>query len=514
MRSEGRVPAQLRVGITGHRVLQSPDEVRRKIRYALSTMCARLSDDDRPAAVTIVSALAEGADRLAVHVALETPRTRLEVVLPLEPADYEKDFHGAESIAEFRKLCERGSARVVSTAERPFAYRDAGRAVVDNVDVMLAVVDQDAGDNIGGTVDTVSYARNRGVPVVLIDPAGEDHPEVPALKTESSTFNAMKVSPTKFQKHLQANYEILLGGDTNDRDLAAIGEWIVGPFTRADLLALRFQSYYYRLGAAIFSLAALAVCAGIGQLIFFSDEPTWLWLEVACIVAGLCCYLTGSKLQVSDRWLTYRSLAERFRTSVYLARAAIGEYPEPVRERSGREVIAEGWVVETARDVWRARPNVVVDESDVPILRALLAEQWMSGQIRYHQGAERKQRRRERQIHGLTLVAVLFALVVGVLHASHLVGHGDLGDLLSLAGFAVPLAAAALNGIAEQREYGRHAERYERMVQNLQVVRRRMECTNDLDGLRRLTLLADAAIREEHGDWFGTMVFKHLEIAP
>lgn len=57
-----------------------------------------------PLALTILSPLAEGADRLVVREVLKFPGAVLEVVLPLEKDDYVRDFETKESKEEFEML--------------------------------------------------------------------------------------------------------------------------------------------------------------------------------------------------------------------------------------------------------------------------------------------------------------------------------------------------------------------------------------------------------------------------
>ena len=63
----------MRIGVTGHRVLTEVNRVSAGIEDAF----ARIAEAFPGRPVTVISALAEGADRLAVEHALENPGTRL-----------------------------------------------------------------------------------------------------------------------------------------------------------------------------------------------------------------------------------------------------------------------------------------------------------------------------------------------------------------------------------------------------------------------------------------------------
>lgn len=107
-------------------------------------------------AFTILSALAEGTDRLVAHEVLRLPDSMLEAVLPLTKEDYLQDFETEESKKEFEELCQ--SARNVIalkdgplsvifsttdlTESRKKAYEDVGRyIVVAHSDVLITVWD-------------------------------------------------------------------------------------------------------------------------------------------------------------------------------------------------------------------------------------------------------------------------------------------------------------------------------------------------------------------------------------
>lgn len=145
------------IGVTGHRnltnveqIASSVDEVLRKIRDAF------------PAEnLTIISALAEGADRLVVWRAMENNVVHLVVPLPLEISDYMLDFNSISSKAEFVTLLEQAAQVIELPAEetREASYQAAGLYVLDNSDVLIAVWDGQPARGLGGTGQIVAKAR-------------------------------------------------------------------------------------------------------------------------------------------------------------------------------------------------------------------------------------------------------------------------------------------------------------------------------------------------------------------
>lgn len=176
-------PDRIHVGVTGHRVFPDADRVAEAVDRILDTI-----DAGGPA--TVVSSLAEGADRLVARRGLRRPGWSLSVVLPLEPRDYRADFADASSRTEFDTLVERAgdveqvapassgtassrtaSSRTASSriaSSRTGAYARAGHRVVDRSDVLVALWDGKPAAGEGGTAEIVEYARTLGRPLAWV----------------------------------------------------------------------------------------------------------------------------------------------------------------------------------------------------------------------------------------------------------------------------------------------------------------------------------------------------------
>lgn len=101
----------VRIGVTGHREMHAPDEVARVVDRTIDDLVAAFGADT---SLVVVSALAEGADRLVAERVLDRPGAELEVILPLAVDEYAHDFHTPASLAEFQALLGRAaSVRVV-----------------------------------------------------------------------------------------------------------------------------------------------------------------------------------------------------------------------------------------------------------------------------------------------------------------------------------------------------------------------------------------------------------------
>lgn len=160
--------ATLRIGVTGHRRLDDERTLRQSVRGVLARLDGILSHT--PHTFVVVSPLAEGTDRLVVQEVLAWPpaweggKPRLEAVLPLPPADYVQDFGTEESRDEFQSLLSRAASvhLLCEAASRTDAYQQAGRHVVQNCDVLIAIWDGGPARGKGGSAEIVEYARQAG----------------------------------------------------------------------------------------------------------------------------------------------------------------------------------------------------------------------------------------------------------------------------------------------------------------------------------------------------------------
>lgn len=164
----GRV---LRVGVTGARRLDPAQlprltEAVTQLLHRLATAAAACGAPPRR---ELLSALAEGADRLVADCALAAGFS-LVCPLPFAPDEYEKDFATPESRAEFHRLLARAEGRVLALDgargddETP-SYEAAGRLIVRNCDLLIGIWNGRPGKGTGGTI---TYAARFGPPVVWL----------------------------------------------------------------------------------------------------------------------------------------------------------------------------------------------------------------------------------------------------------------------------------------------------------------------------------------------------------
>jgi len=185
------IPFRIKLGVTGHRVLKDQDSIVRRIREVLNSKIYDLFDIDvtkekgkSSIAFTILSPLAEGADRLVACEVLKFPDSTIEVVLPFTKEEYLKDFETEESKREFEELYRKArevivlndhhlkevSSTINPAEARKKAYEIVGHHVVNHCDVLIALWDGRPSRGRGGTAEIVAYAREKKCPMLIISP--------------------------------------------------------------------------------------------------------------------------------------------------------------------------------------------------------------------------------------------------------------------------------------------------------------------------------------------------------
>jgi hypothetical protein len=160
----GRVPILL--GAAGHRRIDSRDA---RLADAIRDDCVRLRKRYKHSPFVVLSALAEGADRLVARVAMKELSAELIAVLPMPRKEYERDFQSEESKAEFRDFLSRAlfvkeapvpqgdASWTVEGEPRNRQYARAGAIVADHAQVLFAIWDGKPARGTGGTGDQVAW---------------------------------------------------------------------------------------------------------------------------------------------------------------------------------------------------------------------------------------------------------------------------------------------------------------------------------------------------------------------
>ena len=411
-RGDGRIPFTFRIGVTGHRDLADPETLRLRIREAIVQLLAIVPvAPGAGLALVVVTALAEGADRLVAEEALAAGANRLaleealaagadrlaaeqalaaganrlaldealaagagqmifeevlaegvdrkvrkkvlagldarlEVALPMDAEEYAKDFQSEASKQEFRYLLARARDndrwQAPGGLEREEAYERAGRYVVDRCDALIAVWDGGQSRGRGGTAEIVGYAQQQGVPIAWVHTKG-DLPVRYALENSRAEvvqaaarklrkYNTTRIAPWRVRRQerrlragLMPDMTRTIPIDPLGLSREAVANWVFPYFIRADILALRYQRRFRWLSLAIFALAAFAVGVAAVQAFLFSGEDWGAYAEALSLLILLLILWTNHRWRLRDRWISSRFLAERLRSSYFLALAGTGD---------------------------------------------------------------------------------------------------------------------------------------------------------------------------------------------
>jgi hypothetical protein len=163
------------IGVTGHRDLvpTETDRIRVRVRSLLIDLDRRYPERR----LRVMSALAEGADRIVAEVAVQLG-IQLVVPLPMPKATYAEDFDKPESLEEFESLIARASdvfelplARGGAAAQSASSQHEHGRQYAQlgvflcaHCHILLALWDGKPGTELGGTGQVVKFHHDDIMP--------------------------------------------------------------------------------------------------------------------------------------------------------------------------------------------------------------------------------------------------------------------------------------------------------------------------------------------------------------
>ena len=171
------------IGVTGHRDLRDEDVPR--LEQEVGAILARLRRDflrnDNETPIIVLSALAEGADRLVARVA-SAQGARLIAPLPMPLEEYRRDFEPGlkeGNIKEFETLFAQAIAAPVmplrasveqlraDQAKRNDQYRAVGIFITQHCHVLIALWDGNGAEmSPGGSAEVVTFKRD-GIPLLV-----------------------------------------------------------------------------------------------------------------------------------------------------------------------------------------------------------------------------------------------------------------------------------------------------------------------------------------------------------
>ena len=558
------------VAVTGHRDLL-PSEIpaiRERVRDFLAGL--RQAYPDR--IIAVMSALAEGADRLVAEEAI-TLRMPLTVVLPMPRALYVSDFATPRALRQFNELCEAAvdvfelpitpgntAASIRESGKnRARQYAQAGVFLCAHCHVLLALWDGKHSDQLGGTSQVIRFHHHDVMPgytpratasrLTLTDDESDlvyhivcsrSRPDgAPAegfAPLETSWYTTDENEPrskqmplrhrqvfahaNEFSQDAQANSAAIdrerypLFTEAQAASMPPGLQDINQVFCAADWLAIHYQK------RVLFTLRLTHVCAFLTGLAYLSYTDFESVRALIVLVLGLMVTAVGAnhiatRGQWHRKYLDYRTLAEGLRVQFYWAAAGVttGNVTKFAHDNFLQMQDPDlGWI----RNVMRVAGTEcdVAPTTDLAGLQFVIGE-WIGdekgGQLGYYRrkGEERLARHEATQrVAKLGLVALAVTLTALLLVGGALPDEAR-DPIVYLMG-CVLLLVGVRQSYANATAESELIKQYEFMHRIFHNAKRRLDIAdNDTDRRRILKILGDASL-EEHAEW----ILRHRERAP
>lgn len=488
------------LGVSGHRALPIHDHP--ALRSSVAETVAALQRACPGVPVILLSALAEGADRLVAEAVLELPNTRLMVPLPLPLEQYRQTFLHPDDPA-FDALCAKAAAVFpipVPAAEvlplfsgvpddSPACYEALGVYLLQHCHMLLALWDGQGAAGAGGTAqvtyswlsgtwqpqdahDTQSFVPdgasgrpcihiqvNRqghspayGTPgnAVLLRPEGMSHAK--ALAFMDSMCSRLRAYPAPSSASAQS--DPLYGGTLTE----PVPTDAVDDFTHALYEAVNVRAVYYA-GKLRSQICQITWGGFVALLCFHAYRHGLSWgLPMSAVLSALLAYgfCVAKWGDWAKRHLTYRAYAEALRIQSYWRLCGI---PATVTQEMLRPQ-AQDWAAEVH---WLAMDTACValaaDATQTLFTPQELSQRqkaaqaaWLHGQHRYFVQKARANRHEnkkyQRWITSMFVLGGVLLLNVKVLSLSKSTLSTNTADWLQWPSLLVLLGVAALSSFS------------------------------------------------------------------
>ena len=431
--AEGPLP--LVVGVVGHRHLEPADYPIYRARVV--ALFAHLRAEYPATPLRVISALAEGADRLVADMALQSG-CDLIVPLPMPTADYEQDF--PQTAGAFRELLARapagnvfvlpsphGDSSPLTPQQRDARYLEAGIYIAGQCHLLLALWDGVRNNAIAGTAEVVRFkleghlhaddralsSDDRG-PVYRIHApraASGASADVPATwlfpaDSEESSFRTVCARIDRFNRDATRARVRALAVDTAATlipDLAArprADRLLAGAFAHADALARHYQRLTHAVLRTIIGLTvALALTFEIYAEIMPRRELPALYLVIFAAIAAL--FLWHRRFDAQGRYLDYRALAEALRVQFYWRLGGLGDSAAASYLRKQLDELR--WIRDALRGT-NTLPPPTQPRMD------LVLGHWVHGQAQYYRSRAGMQSQRIHRIERMSELCLIVGL--------------------------------------------------------------------------------------------------------
>ena len=360
---QGNIP--FIIGFTGHRDLRTEDL--NSLKSSVTTVLNEIKETIPNTPIIVLSALAEGADRLCAQVAIECGAS-LYVPCPLPIEDYSKDFTTEQSKEEFYSLlaqadyyfeipldqCFNWEEKNYSTY-RDYCYEQLSMYLTNTCQVLIAL--WDGVDNIspGGTAATVKLkldskstyqsqntillnTQNPGQVTIINTPRDSNPNPMENPFSIRQCFSKIKESDNDseqdflniikrinmFNKDVKRYKSKLSTKIANSKEAVLPGfelhnlshlNTMLDVYAAADQVSLYFQKL-----RLLFLRLLLGMGVVLVTLFLLYDEleanimlPLYLFFFIFTFI----CYFVAKKREYHTKYIDYRALAEGLKVQIY-----------------------------------------------------------------------------------------------------------------------------------------------------------------------------------------------------
>ncbi len=481
------------VGFTGHRFVENATLIEEAITRELAGLI-ELSAGDWNA----ISSAAEGTDQMFARAALARGIS-WSAVLPLDPADFQRDF-SEELWRDVEALLAKAQAvRVIdSNGTRDEAYMDCGLETVNACDVLIAVWDGKEARGLGGTADVVSYADELATPTIIID----------AFTGEATRRHFDKFSKTDAELDF-LNGQAAATGEI-DPSLAESGapEPVLRFQQKTDAAATANAPHFRRMIVSTILFHVVATVVATAALSFHLHWLILPWLKLLCLVGALGMAVAIHHYRTQHNWVRCRLAAE-------IARAAIATWNLP-----RRTPLFDDLDLPEVRQLLRSlhilnRRGAVGRVADLKVFRDHYGRNRIDDQLKYF----RKQLARANPLlkrlrlgfNVSTIVAIVATASYAIHHTLHLEPLPGMGEeiIFYFLPIVLPVIAAAFMAFISINDLHRRVARYREMIHTLEAAKRRLAYSQTWHSIEQLVRHTERTLIQEVLEWHTLM--SHLE---
>ena len=478
------------VGFSGHRQLPDVARAERLLAEALEALARQA-----PGEWIGLSSAAAGSDLVFARQLLAR-QAAWRVLLPFAPVEFARDFPAAEWAEVERLLATAESVTVLgSDGPREEAYLDCGIETVNACDVLVALWDGEPARGRGGTAEVVTYARELGRPLIVIDPVSgearhENFQHFRAVDPELAFLNALP--------------EAAGGAAFSDGARGRIERFQL----KADAAASRGAPQFRTLRASIVILEAAATIVATAGLAFGWFPIVVSWSKLLLLLGALGAAIAIRYYQAQHTWVRCRLAAE-------IGRAALATWGMP-----RRAALFEDLELPEVRQLVRSLHTLHGRGADerrpnLDTFRQRYRAERIDDQLRYYR------RRLERAVPQLTRLR--FGFVVSTVLAILCTFAYALDATLGLAPRApgveavtfhflpivLPVIAAAFIALISINDLHRRVARYREMCHGLEAAHKQIVVTHTWHSLEQLVRRTERTLLQEVLEWH--TLTSHLE---